>query len=364
MLNKFINQIEPLITYKDKKSINDYLKLNRWITESKFTKKFEELFAKKTHSKYAIALPNGTLTLTTILLSLGIKPNDEVIVPSYTMVATANSVQLIGAKPIFCDISKDNLCLSHYELENKISKKTKAIIYVTLNGRSGDIKKIKDICNKKKIYLIEDSAHSIGSYFKKIHHGNFGIASSFSFSTPKIITTGQGGMIVTNNNKIYKKIKKIKNFGRSSDGNDLYEDIGYNFKFTDLQAVLGISQISDLEKRIKKKKEIFQYYWKLLSKNKNIKMFNFEKNETPWFVDIYVEKPKKLQNYLKLKKISSRLVYPSLNTLKIFQAKGNFNNSNYYCKRGLWLPSSLSLKKNEIKMISKYINDFFENSYA
>ena len=150
MLNKFINQIEPLITYKDKKSINDYLKLNRWITESKFTKKFEELFAKKTHSKYAIALPNGTLTLTTILLSLGIKPNDEVIVPSYTMVATANSVQLIGAKPIFCDISKDNLCLSHYELENKISKKTKAIIYVTLNGRSGDIKKIKDICNKKK----------------------------------------------------------------------------------------------------------------------------------------------------------------------------------------------------------------------
>ena len=352
MLTKFINQIEPIISSKDKKSINDYLKLGRWITESKFTTKFEELFAKKIHCKYAVAFPNGTLTLTAILLSLGIKPNDEVIIPSY--------IKLIGAKPIFCDISKENLCLSHTEIINKISKKTKAIIYVTLNGRSGDIDKIKKFCLKKKLHLIEDSAHSIGSYFKKKHHGNFGVASSFSFSTPKIITTGQGGMIATNNKNLYNKIKKIKNFGRNNDGNDIYETIGFNFKFTDLQAVLGISQISDLEKRIKKKREIFKYYWDYLSNNKNVKMFDFAKNETPWFVDIYIENPEKLQKYLKLKKISSRLVYPSLNTLKIFKAKGNFVNSNYYCKRGLWLPSSLNLKKNEIKEISKCIIDFFK----
>ena len=147
---KFINQIEPLITKKDKTNINKYLKLNRWITESKFTNKFEKIFAKKIQSKYAIAFPNGTLTLTAILLALKIKQNDEIIVPTYTMVATANSVKLIGAEPIFCDISAENLCLNYKEIINKISKKTKAIIYVTLNGRSGDIEKIKKICVKKK----------------------------------------------------------------------------------------------------------------------------------------------------------------------------------------------------------------------
>jgi len=364
MMIKFINQIEPLITSRDKKSIKNYLKLDRWITESKFTTKFEELFAKKVNSKYAIAFPNGTLTLTAILLSLGIKPNDEVIVPSYTMVATANAVKLIGAKPILSDISEDNLCLDYKGLINKISKKTKAIIYVTLNGRSGDIDKIKKICHKHNVYLIEDSAHSIGSNFKKKHHGNFGIAASFSFSTPKIITTGQGGMITTNNLALYKKIKKIKNFGRISDGNDIYDSIGFNFKFTDLQAVLGISQISDLKKRIKKKREIFKYYWNFLSKNKYIKIFKYAKNETPWFIDIYIKNPKKLQNHLKLKKIQTRLVYPSLSTLKIFNVKGNFKNSNYYCSRGLWLPSSLKLKKTEIRKISKIIIDFLNDNHG
>mgnify|MGYP001157042476 CR=1 FL=1 len=362
MTLKFINQIEPLITKKDKSNINKYLNLNRWITESKFTNKFEKLFAKKVHSKFAIAFPNGTLTLSGILLSLNIKQNDEIIVPSFTMVATANAVKLIGAKPIFCDISSKNLCLDASQLSKKITKKTKAIIYVTLNGRSGNINEIVKICKKRKIHLIEDSAHSIGSYYKKKHHGNFGIASSFSLSVPKIITTGQGGMVITNNYKIYKKIKMIKNFGRKTDGNDNYSSIGFNFKFTDLQAVLGISQMRDLNWRIKKKRQIFNIYWKYLSNNKNIEMIEFKNNETPWFIDIYVKNPNKLKNFLKKNKISSRLVYPSLNNLKIFNKKGKFTNSNNFCSRGLWLPSSLNLTKSNIKFISQKIINFFNTN--
>jgi len=355
-----INQIEPYITKEDRYELIKYVNSGGWITEHSQNSIFEKKFKKITKSKYAITFPNGTLTLFGILLSINIKSGDEVIVPNYTMVATVNAVSLAGAKAVFCDISKDNLCLSPDELKKKINRKTKAVIYVTLNGRSGYIDKIRKICNKKKINLIEDSAHSIGSYFKNKHHGNFGIASSFSFSMPKIITTGQGGMIVTNNFDIYKKIKKIKNFGRIVDGNDDYKSIGYNFKFTDLQATLGISQLKNLKWRIKQKRLIFKHYYQYLSKNKNIEMFEYTKNETPWFIDIYVRNPKKLMTYLKQKKILSRLVYPSLSELKIFNKKEKFKNSNFYCRRGLWLPSSLNLTKVQIKFISKNVIDYFQ----
>ena len=360
---KKINQIEPSISLRDKNAISKYLNGNGWITENKVSKKFEIEFSKLVKSKYSIVYPNGTLTMVSILLALGIKKNDEVIVPNYTMVATANAVTLAGAKPILCDISDENLCLDPNKLTNKINKNTKAVIYVTLNGRSGFIKQIQKICKKKKLHLIEDSAHSIGSYLNKKHHGTFGIASSFSLSMPKLITTGQGGFIVTNNKTLANRVNEIKNFGRRSDGNDIYFSVGYNFKFTDLQSSLGISQLQNIKLRIKKKRQIFNLYYKNLKKIKEIKMFEFKKNETPWFIDIYLKNPKKLQQYLKKFNVATRLVYPPLNSLKIFKIKGDFTNSTHYCNRGLWLPSSITLKEKDIKFIVKKI-EIFLNNYA
>ena len=360
---KRINQIEPLITSKDKKAISEYLKSDGWITENKISKKFEVEFSKLVKSRYSIIYPNGTLTILSMLLALGIKKNDEVIVPNYTMVATANAVKLAGGKPILCDIENQSLCLDPNQLLSKINKKTKAVIYVTLNGRSGNIDKINKICKQKKIFLLEDSAHSIGSYYKNKHHGTFGIASSFSLSMPKLITTGQGGFVVTSNKKLAAKINEIKNFGRRSDGNDIYFSTGYNFKFTDIQAALGLSQLKDIKQRIKKKKKIFQTYFNKLSKINGIKMFKFNNKETPWFCDIYLTNPKKLQKYLHSFNIMSRLVYPPLSSLKILKTKGDFKNSIYYCNRGIWLPSSINLSKNEIDFIIMKIKDFM-NNYA
>ncbi len=358
---KLINQIEPLITKKDKIAISRYLKTNGWITENKVTKKFEQKFAKVVNSKFSVAYPNGTLTILSIILALGIKKNDEVIIPNYTMVATANAVILAGAKPILCDISDQNLCLDAEKVLSKINKRTKAIIYVTLNGRSGDIDKIQKVCNKKKLYLIEDSAHSIGSYSKNKHHGTFGIASSFSLSMPKLITTGQGGFVVTNNSKIFKKIKELKNFGRKTDGNDIYFSTGYNFKFTDLQSSLGLSQLNNLSYRVRQKKLIFKNYYNELKDIKEIKMFKFNKSETPWFIDIYLKNPNKLKNYLRKFNIITRNVYPPLNTLKIFNFKGSLKTSEYYCSRGLWLPSSVNLSIKDIKFITNKIKYFIKN---
>jgi perosamine synthetase len=297
-----------------------------------------------------------------MLLALGIKKNDEVIVPNYTMVATANAVKLAGGKPVLCDIESQNLCLDPNQLLSKINKRTKAVIYVTLNGRSGKIDKVKKICKQKKIFLLEDSAHSIGSYYKNKHHGTFGIASSFSLSMPKLITTGQGGFVVTSNKKFAAKINEIKNFGRRSDGNDIYFSTGYNFKFTDIQAALGLSQLKDIRQRIKKKRQIFKIYFNKLSKINGVSMFKFKDKETPWFCDIYIKNPKKLQKYLYSFNIVSRLVYPPLNSLNILKTKGDFKNSTYYCNRGIWLPSSISLNKKEIEFIISKIKNFMNNN--
>ena len=358
---KIINQIEPFITAKDKKAISKYLNNNGWITENLVSKKFELEFSKLVKSKYSIVYPNGTLTIFSILVALGVKKNDEVIVPNYTMVATANAVKLAGAKPILCDIEDQYLCMDPNQLLLKINKKTKVVIYVTLNGRSGFIEEITKICKQKKIFLLEDSAHSIGSYYKNKHHGTFGIASSFSLSMPKLITTGQGGFVVTSEKKLADQIKEIKNFGRRSDGNDIYFSTGYNFKFTDIQAALGLSQLKAIKKKIKKKKEIFKTYLNGLSKINGLKMFGFNKNETPWFCDLYLNNPKDLQKYLLKFNIKSRLVYPPLNSLKILKTIGDFKNSEYYCNRGIWLPSSLNLSKNEIKFVISKIKNFMDN---
>lgn len=360
--NNFIPQIEPNISKQDIQSVYKYMKSGSWITEHKQNTIFENRFKKIINSKYAVSFPNGTLTLFAILKSLNIGVNDEVIVPSYTMVATANSVELTGAVVSFADIDSKYLCLSYQSLKERYSKKVKAVIYVTLNGRSGEIDKIKKFCKEKKIYLIEDSAHSLGSYFGgKIHHGNKGIASSFSFSMPKLMTTGQGGMVITKNQILYDKLKKIKNFGRIIDGKDDYSSIGYNLKFTDLQAALGISQLTKLKGEISRKKKIFKTYFGLLKNINEIEFKNFEKNETPWFVDIYIRKPKDLKLYLNNYNIGSRLVYPSLNKLKLFKTKIDCPISEYYTSRGLWLPSSTKLKESDINRICQIIKNYFKS---
>ena len=360
-MQKVINQIEPGFTKKELGEVKNYLNSGGWITEHKETKFFEKNLASFVGRKYCVTFPNGTITMSAVLHCLGIGNNDEVIVPGYTMIATANAATFINAKTILCDIEKNNLCMCPDDLKRKINKKTKAVIYVTLNGRSGEIEKIRNICRLNKIYLIEDSAHSLGSYFKKKHHGNFGIAASMSFSMPKIITMGQGGCVLTDSSTLKKKLERYKNFGRNNSGNDIHNYVGFNFKITDMQAVLCNAQLKNIKSKIKKKREIFKSYYENLKRNKNIKFYNFNNIETPWFVDIYVNNREKLIKYLKSKNIMTRKVYPSISSQKIYKNKFKLKNCEKICKTGLWLPSSLNLKNKDIKKISNEINNYYFN---
>ena len=173
---------------------------------------------------------------------------------------------------------------------------------------------------------------------------------------PKLITMGQGGAVITNNKLLSRKLRLYKNFGRKISGNDIHNTLGYNFKITDMQSILGIEQLRDINERIKKKKEIFKLYKKNLKSNKNIILLDFKSNETPWSIDIYSKKISHIKKILKQNNVHTRDVYPPLNSQKIYKHIKGMPVSNFYCKMGIWLPTSLDLKKSEIIKICKLIN--------
>ena len=354
--NILLYQIKPYFEKKTKNGLINYIKGNNWITEYKFTEKFEKQFAKFTKSKHCICFPNGTITMSSVLDCLNLKKGSEVLVSNYTMVATANVVKFSGLKVKLVDISNEDLCMCPKDLIQKISSKTKAVIYTQMNGRIGQINKIKEICNRKNLILIEDAAHAIGSFNKNKHAGNLGIAGSFSFSMPKLITMGQGGAIITNNSILAKKLRLYKNFGRKFSGEDVHNHLGYNFKITDMQSILALGQLRIIKSLIEKKKRIFKRYERNLKDNPKIKLFKFKKNETPWSVDIYLDGVRKIKKILEKNKILTRYVYPPLNSQKIYKEFKNLPISNYFCKRGLWLPSSVDLRNKDIDRVCKILN--------
>ena len=356
---KTIHQIEPSLGNEEKKELMDVID-SGWFTESKKTKEFERRFAEFTECKYACAITSGTVGLYLGLLAMNIKKNDQVIVPDLTFVASPNAVEGMGAKPVLCDIEKDTLNLDLEKIEKKITKKTKAIMIVNFNGRTTNMKHLNEIAKKYDLKLIEDAAHSLGSYYKNTHQGTNSDVGVFSFSTPKIITTGQGGMIVTNNKNIYEKCLSLKDFGRESGAKKdmkksfMHETIGYNFKFTEFQAAVGIAQMKKLKSRIKRKKEMFKMYKEFLSQVKEIEFIDTDiKKITPWMMDILFNKNRireKTINYLAKNNIGTRIFYPPIHSLTPYRSNNKkFMISTDISKRGLWMPSSITLTDNQLE---------------
>lgn len=352
--------MEPWYDDNEIEAVTEYLKSGGWITEFKKTRELEQMIAEYVGAKFCSILPNGTLTLWAALAVLGISKGDEVIVPDYTMVATVNAVVLTGARPVFVDIDRKNLCLDFDLTKKAIIPKTKAIILVTINGRYPKIERFVKLAEENNLYLIEDAAQSFGSAYKGKHLGTFGIMGSYSFSMPKIITMGQGGALVTDNEQAYKKLLKFKDFGRSGGGSDDYEILGCNLKFTDLQAVFGIEQMKKLEWRVKRKKEIYKLYQEGLKDIKEVEFIptNLE-DTTPWFIDILVPDSDDLAEYLKENNIGSRKFYPALHNLPFYNIEGDFPITAYISEHGLWLPSSSKLQDEEVKYICDKIKNYF-----
>jgi perosamine synthetase len=364
-MDNFILQMEPCFGEEEKQAVVDYMDAGGWFTEFKKTQQFEAMIAEFTGAKHCIIVNNGTISLTLAALALGIKAGDEVIVPNYTMIATPNSLKLIGAEPVFVDVEPETLCIDINELEKKITSKTKAIILVAANGRFPDygIDALLSLIKKYDLNLIEDAAQALGSFYPDGSHiGTVGAIGSISFSAPKIISTGQGGALITNDDKLAEKIRKYKDFGRAEGGNDIHDTLGWNFKFTDLQACVGIEQMRKLPARIKRKKEIYSLFRECLKGCEGISFFKHDlENTTPWFNDVLAENRDDLQTWLKKKNIGTRVMYPPVNKQRAYDLPGEYPVSNRIGQDGLWLPSSIKLTDGQVAYICEEIKSFYNS---
>ncbi|MDP3437357.1 MAG: DegT/DnrJ/EryC1/StrS family aminotransferase [Bacteroidales bacterium] len=368
-----ILQMEPWFGDEEKNALNQYMDEGGWLTEFKHTTEFEKSIAKFTGAKYCFVVNNGTISLTLMAIAAGIEAGDEVIVPNYTMIATPNSIKMIGAKPVFVDVEKETLCLDIEKVRKSITNKTKAILFVPANGRypKAGIEAFLSLCQEFNIKLLEDSAQSLGSFYPDgRHQGTVGLSGSFSFSAPKIISTGQGGAIVTNDDETAYKLGRLKDFGRSGGGNDVHDSIGYNFKFTELQAIIGNEQMKKLLWRINRKKEILKLYQRELKDSTHIKLFNQDlKYTTPWFIDTLADDREKLISFLIKNGVGTRIMYPPINKqLAYTNIYGIPDDSNYPVsklvgEKGLWLPSASQLTDEDVIYITGLINLFYSSIY-
>jgi perosamine synthetase len=357
---KFINQMEPWLGPEEKQAVAAYLDAGGWLTEFQRSREFERSLAEFTGSKHVSVVANGTVSLFIALKALGIGPGDEVIVPDYTMIASANSIVLAGAKPLFVDIELETLCLDLGLAETAITPATRAIMLVSLNGRAPDMNGAMALARRHGLFLIEDAAQSLGSRWQGQHLGTFGVVGSFSFSAPKIITTGQGGALLTDNPELFDRIQKIKDFGRREPGVDFHDTLGYNFKFTDLQAVIGLEQMKKLPWRVARKKEIFSLYQRELSEVPEVKFMRTNLDQTsPWFIDILVPDPDALKQALRGAEIGARRFYPAIHSQPAYGWPGHFPNSEHVARHGLWLPSSSFLSDEDVRRVCREICRFY-----
>jgi len=355
---KNIVQHRPTFEKEEAEATYKYMLEDSFITEYKKTEELENIIQSYLNCKHCIMTTSGTCAIILSLMALNLNIGDEVIVPNYTMMATVNAIAMLKLKPVIIDVDKDTFTINLDTIKKNISDKTKAIIHVSLNNRYKNMTELVNYCKEQNFYLIEDAAQSLGCRINGKNLGTFGNIGIFSLSSPKIISTGQGGFCVTDDDLLAKKMRMIKNFGRRESGKDNFEVFGINLKFTDLQAVIGIEQMKKMDYRVNRMREIYNLYYTEL--NNIVEMRPVLNDEwMPWFVDIFTEKREELVAFLKKHKIATRPVYGEINKTQVYYNEALFVNSNYVSTHGLFLPSYITISDEDIKQVCKLIKFFY-----
>ena len=366
----------------DEKDINEVVKVLKsdWITQGPKVKEFEKAIANYCGAKYAVAVSSGTAALHAAYTIAGIKQGDEVITTPLTFAATANTAIYCGGKPVFADIKKDTLNIDPKEIEKKITKKTKAIVPVDFAGQPADYSEIKKIAKKHNLLIIEDASHALGAEYKGKKVGSISDMTILSFHPVKHVTTGEGGMVLTNNRKFYEKLKLFRNHGmikKPEKGGWYYEieDLGYNYKITDFQCALGISQLKKLDKFIKLRREIVAKYNKAFRDIKEI-VTPIEKNylKSAWHIypiQLVLEKlkvgRKKVFEELMKKGLGVQVHYIPLHLQPFYKKKFNYKKGDFpvaekYYERAITLPLFPKMTNEDvgrvIKIVKKIINSY------
>ena len=370
-MQKIIPIAGPSITNKEVEYVNDAMKNGWYENSNSYINRFEDAFKSYLGRKYAISLPSCTSALHLSLLSLGVGPGDEVIVPDATWIASVAPVSYVGACPIFADFDPDTWCISTKTVKPLITNKTKAIIAVNLYGQMPRYDELIAL----GIPIIEDSAESIGSKYKSKLSGTFGVTSCFSFHGSKTLTTGEGGILVTDDENIYQRSMILRDHGRKQ--KDIFfqnQEIGYKYKMSNIQAALGLAQIERINELVSKKREIFFNYKEQIGHSESFKL-NPDCEDvynSYWMTTIVGNKKAKLDKFrlmrrLKEKGIDSRPFFSPLSSLKAYEnfsdkRRASLKNHCSYSisKFGVNLPSALSITKNDITYITEVLNMIFE----
>ena len=380
----------PHINKSDVSAINKVLE-SGWIsTSSREVYNFEKKLSFFCKTKYSVALNSGTSAIHMGLKILGVDKNCEVIVPSITFIATVNPILYLGAKPIIFDVDRyHNLKTqdvidfiknqTKFKNRRTINKKTKkeikAIIVAHMWGRACDFLELSKLCKKRNIYILEDAAEALGSFintkFKRLKHcGSIGDIGCLSFNANKIITTGSGGAIITNNRSLYLKAQYLANQAKDDTFNYIHHECGYNYKMNGMTAALGISQLKRIKKKIAVRKNIYQRYLFNFKKQKNIDVLSFQKSsKMNYWINIISFR---MLNFNQINKLSQKLFQKNIETRRIWRPLNlqsylkkfetyNITNANKFYSNSLCVPSDDNLSISDIDKISNYIIKYYKD---
>lgn len=370
----FIPVCEPMLAGNELKYVTEAVSTG-WISSSgKYVTEFENRFAEYCGCKYGIAVCNGTIALHLALIGLGIGKGDEVIVPTFTMIASAFAVCYTGAKPVFVDADKDTWNIDVKKIEEKITSKTKAIMPVHIFGKMCDMDAIHALAKKYNLYVLEDAAEAHGASYHGVKAGASSDIAAFSFFANKNITTGEGGMLVTNNKEFYDRARYFKNVCFPLDGprNYQHEDIGYNYRMSNVVAAIGLAQVEKADDYKEMRIRNHQLYKKYLSDVPGI-LFQSEPDkdcvDVCWMNTIVIDPAKyghhkdELIAHLKENEIDTRLLFTGMHKQKAMMdygcdCSGEYPVCEWLTENGFYLPSSSSLTEEQIKFICGIISNF------
>lgn len=373
---KPINVSGPWITQKEIDYVTDAV-TNAWYSQANvYHQKFEKAFASYVGRKYAVALPSCTSALHLALLGLGIGNGDEVIVPESTWIATSAPISYVGASPVFADVDEDSWCITPKSLKERITARTKAVIVVDLYGNMPRMNEILQIARENGLVVVEDAAEAVGSEYQGKKAGSFGEASTFSFHGSKTLTTGEGGMLLTNDDNLYERVLSLRDHGRDMSSEKMFwnSEVAFKYKMSSMQAALGLAQLERIDELIARKRQIFDWYRTRLSNVEGLQL-NCEEEDvlnTFWMVTLVLDErigiaKEQLILALKSRNIDARPFFYPLSALPAYSRlaqNGAVMNPVSY-RLGTWgvnLPSGLNLDEPTVNFVCESVSEILEGS--
>lgn len=369
----FIPVNEPLLNGNEKKYLCECIDTGWISSEGPFVKEFEQKMSASVNRKYGIAVSNGTAALEVAVQALGIKAGDEIIMPTFTIISCAMAVTKVGAVPVLVDSDIHTWNMNIDEVEMKITARTKAIMLVHLYGLPVEVDKILALAKKYNLKVIEDAAEMHGQTYNGKPCGSFGDISTFSFYPNKHITTGEGGMVVTDDEAIAERCKMLRNLCFRKDVRYVHDEISDNYRFTNLQAAVGLAQLERLDEFVEKKRQMGRYYTNELRNIEGL-ILPIEKTEYAdniyWVYGIVLDKDiqidnKTMQKLLAEEGIGSRTFFWCMHEQPVYKKQGLFENqmypnAEYLARKGFYIPSGLALTQEQMEQVALGVKNVME----